>query len=328
MARPLVWLPWKKSNIMNDIQNWLIQWFERKRPLAASDLTNNYFEAGLIDSLDAIDLIESIEEHFKIKFNEMHFQNRKFSTIEGLSKMINELSSDTHNIENTDMAKGWASCYQIYKSKGCDLSYPSETLIRLLKGTYLTGEHLTLKGQSILDVGFGNGNNFPLYFEREMNVSGVEIHQQILQQAQDTFQSFGKLDLKIGSNQNLPYKDNTFDYLVSWNVIHYEGNEAGIINSLKEYSRVLKPTGRLILSSTGPEHFILNDAKVLEQHRYELAVKSDFRCGQVHFCFDSKDYIEYYFQSFFEDLQIGRLHNSLFDRRSTLDWWIVSGIKR
>jgi ubiquinone/menaquinone biosynthesis C-methylase UbiE/acyl carrier protein len=313
---------------MKDIQNWLVDWFKKKKPITELDITRNYFEAGLIDSLDVIDLIESIESHFKIKFNEMHFQDRNFSTIEGLSHMISDVLPKTHEIENTNMAKGWAACYQIYKDRGHDLCYPSETLIRLLKGTYLTGQHLSLKGQSVLDVGFGNGNNFPLYYDMGLKVSGVEIHQQILQQARETFQSFGSLDLRIGTNQELPYDDNHFDFLVSWNVLHYEAQENGIIKSLKEYARVLKPTGRLLLSTTGPDHLILNGAKKIGQHQNEITVKSDFRCGQVHFNFGNKDYIEYYFQSDFKGLKIGRVHDALFDATSILDWWIITGIKK
>ena len=46
----------------------------------------NYFDAGLINSLGIIDLIERIESHF---------QERRFSTIKGLSEIIHELQLET-----------------------------------------------------------------------------------------------------------------------------------------------------------------------------------------------------------------------------------------
>lgn len=51
----------------------------------------NYFEAGLINSLGIIDLIEKIEATFAISLNESHFQQRRFATISGLAEIISEL---------------------------------------------------------------------------------------------------------------------------------------------------------------------------------------------------------------------------------------------
>ena len=71
---------------------WLIRWFEEN---SQSDKLNvkkkineNYFEKGWIDSLKFIDLITQIEEEFSIRFSNDEFQDRKFSTIEGLAKII------------------------------------------------------------------------------------------------------------------------------------------------------------------------------------------------------------------------------------------------
>lgn len=74
---------------------WLRDWFARlgcrlpDRPEEISAL--NYFEAKLIDSLKVIELITEIEDHFRIRFSETHFQERRFSTIGGLGALIGEL---------------------------------------------------------------------------------------------------------------------------------------------------------------------------------------------------------------------------------------------
>ena len=74
---------------------WLLEWFGARGTLsgeASSDGTHvNYFEAELIDSLGVIELITDIESHFGIAFTERHFQDRRFSTVDGLAEIIRSL---------------------------------------------------------------------------------------------------------------------------------------------------------------------------------------------------------------------------------------------
>ncbi|MBL77072.1 MAG: hypothetical protein CL763_09155 [Chloroflexi bacterium] len=71
---------------------WLIRWFEENSQTdklnVKKKINENYFEKGWIDSLKFIDLITQIEEEFSIRFSNDEFQDRKFSTIEGLAKII------------------------------------------------------------------------------------------------------------------------------------------------------------------------------------------------------------------------------------------------
>ena len=71
---------------------WLIRWFEENSQTdklnVKKKINENYFEKGWIDSLKFIDLITQIEEEFSIRFSNDEFQDRKFSTIEGLAKIV------------------------------------------------------------------------------------------------------------------------------------------------------------------------------------------------------------------------------------------------
>jgi len=89
---------------------------------------------------------------------------------------------------------------------------------------------------------------------------------------------------------------------------------------------VLKPGGRLLLSTTGPEHKILDGGETLGGHRYRIGRRDDFRTGEIHFFFDAPDYIHHYFGDAFRDVLVGRTHDRLFT--ATLDWWIVTAVKR
>lgn len=226
-----------------------------------------------------------------------------------------------------DMAEGWAEAYKDFKESGQDLTFPSETLVRLFKGDYITGESLEYKGKSVLDVGFGNGNNTVFLASLGLEVSGVEIHDDICEEVSLGFKKTGfKADLRVGTNQEIPFDDNTFDYLVSWNVLHYEGKEEGVKRGIEEYARVLKKTGRLILSTTGPDHKILEKSETVGSHQYKIGRPGDFRSGQIHFFFDAPNYIELYFKKYFSEIQIGRIEDKLFKEK--LDWWLVTGIKK
>ena len=71
---------------------WLINWFEKNSLATEINMKNgleeNYFENGWVDSLKFMELITQIEEKFGIRFSNDEFLDRKFSTIEGLTKII------------------------------------------------------------------------------------------------------------------------------------------------------------------------------------------------------------------------------------------------
>jgi D-alanine--poly(phosphoribitol) ligase subunit 2 len=84
---------------MEDILTWVTKWFEKRGGIPGNSLEEklavNYFNSGLIDSLGVIEMITEMEKHFRIRFTEMHFQDRRFSTIGGLGEIIRNLSRQT-----------------------------------------------------------------------------------------------------------------------------------------------------------------------------------------------------------------------------------------
>lgn len=84
-----------------EIEKWLLEWFKNKGVSFDSklDYSNlNYFEVGWIDSLGVIELICAIEEYYGINFTEQHFQDRRFSTVGGLSEIIQGLSNKEEDL--------------------------------------------------------------------------------------------------------------------------------------------------------------------------------------------------------------------------------------
>lgn len=227
----------------------------------------------------------------------------------------------------SDSAKRWAKHYVETASTAAELGWPSETLVRLFRGDYVPHMPRDFSGRRVLEVGFGNGNNTRFLATLGLAIAGTEIHDDICATIGSQLRAAGlEADLRVGTNRALPFESDRFDFLVSWNVLHYEGTEEGIRAGLREYARVLKPGGRLFLSTTGPEHKILNGAETLGGHRYRIGRRDDFRAGEVHFFFDAPNYVHHYFTETFGDVMVGRTHDHLFT--ATLDWWIVTAVKR
>lgn len=222
--------------------------------------------------------------------------------------------------------KDWEEVYKKYNKNSEGYLWPSETLIRLLKGNYVANLNKEYRNKRVLDIGFGNGNNLVLLSTLKMKVYGIEVTDDICEITENKLQNLGyDVNLKKGSNRNIPYNNNFFDYIVSWNVIHYENTETKIQKALKEYHRVLKPGGRFFISTTGPEHKILKNFKQAGEHRYIIQREDDFRCGQVYYYFDDRDNIRKQFSEYFDKIRIGRTKSNLISE--TLDYFIITGIK-
>lgn len=77
---------------MININDYLIQWFCKETGLKFETISDkveeNFFELGWVDSLLFINFICDVEQNFNIEFNNEDFQDRAFSTINGLSEIV------------------------------------------------------------------------------------------------------------------------------------------------------------------------------------------------------------------------------------------------
>jgi len=101
-----------------------------------------------------------------------------------------------------------------------------------------------LKGK-ILEVGIGTGKNID-YYNKDAKVIGVDFSEKMLEKAKEKLIKSGKknIALKQMDAENLNFKDNSFDYVVTSCVFCSVPDP---IKGLEEIRRVLKPRGRLIM---------------------------------------------------------------------------------
>lgn len=100
--------------------------------------------------------------------------------------------------------------------------------------------------KKVLDVGFGSGGIAIAFNRAGAVVFGVDIDQELKNIAERNIAANNALaELKIYNGTELPYSDNSFDYLTCFSVLEHVSFPEKLLN---EMLRVLKPGGRILLS--------------------------------------------------------------------------------
>lgn len=223
-----------------------------------------------------------------------------------------------------DQEKKWSEFYSNKLTHNYP-KWPNETIVKLFFGSYLKDKPVIQPGQKLLDVGCGYGQSFMPFLQKEIECHGVEIDPEICAITERIFKEYGySVSIAYGNNQNIPYPDESFDYILSLNAIHYEPDEENMIKAIAEHFRVLKSGGKLFIMTVGPEHDIYRKAKALGNHRYEIQ-DFDFRNGQVFFYFDNLKYLEHYLLPFSQKIELGRITEDLME--CPLDFLIAVATK-
>lgn len=194
--------------------------------------------------------------------------------------------------------------------------YPTEWIIRSLLGNYPQHESRRSEfiDKKLLDVGFGDGRNFPLFMNCGFNISGVEVDQHTIDLTQKKFTDIDvELELKVGSNSSIPFADNSFDYIVSSFAMYYMDQNSQMHDVVKEYKRVLKPSGEIYTTIAHIDTFVYKNAE--EIHENHFLIKNDkfnLRNGQVLYAAKNESDVLDLFNNDFEHISIGSSFNNYY----------------
>lgn len=100
----------------------------------------------------------------------------------------------------------------------------------------------------ILDIGFGNGRLLNRIAKKGYDMAGVEISESLIRTGEKRNLKWileHKMQIKLGSAQNLPFEKGSFDAVYSINTIYFWDD---LQASCKEIKRCLKQDGILILA--------------------------------------------------------------------------------
>jgi acyl carrier protein len=79
------------QSVNQEISVWLVEWFASRGKSvgdAREALQVDYLQSGLLTSLEIVELVSAIEDHYRVQFSESDMQDSRFSTIGGLSELV------------------------------------------------------------------------------------------------------------------------------------------------------------------------------------------------------------------------------------------------
>ncbi len=194
--------------------------------------------------------------------------------------------------------QNYNTCNEIHKDLTDAHSYPNVNLVRLNKW-FLNNK----KSTKLLDYGCGYAEN-SLYFAKQ----GYEVHAADVSKNLISFlkkKTKNRLKKKITffhvnpKLKKLPFKDNYFETIICTGVIMYLASKANTSFLLKEFERCLKPKGKFIISTFGPQNTFMKRSRKINKNLYIFEGKEKFH---VPITLRNKFYIPYSaknFKSFF-----------------------------
>lgn len=206
------------------------------------------------------------------------------------------------------------------------LNYPAESLVLLFSNRYVP---VPLPPARVMDHGFGHGNNLLFASSKEYECAGCEISENLVKEVSKLFRGFGKdAELRLVKGLDIPFEDDRFDIVLSWDVIHYNGTREAVSHVIAELYRVLRPGGVLLLSTVNPESSIFDRMEHLGGGTYKIVEKSpyDNRRGLTFFVFDSQEDFSKIF-SMFTEVRLGNLYHDLFNHEKRHSAYLVYGVK-
>jgi SAM-dependent methyltransferase len=102
-----------------------------------------------------------------------------------------------------------------------------------------------LAGKDVLEVGCGSGFAVQLFVEAAARVTAVDLTDWAVETTKARLDAFGlRADVQRADGEDLPFADESFDFVFSWGVIHHSSDMEA---ALGELVRVCRPAGRLVL---------------------------------------------------------------------------------
>ncbi len=227
-----------------------------------------------------------------------------------------------------------SQCESFYNAKNAwnnhflnkEIEWPSEAVIRIFKGKYpnLNINKDNFNGKKICDIGCGDGKNLILFKSLGFDVYGIEITSEIVNKIKLNMQvaQIDNFDIRVGTNRSMPFENEYFDYILSWNACYYMGREKSFSDYVKEFARVIKKDGTLVLSIPKKSCFIYSESKeVRDGYRLIERDPRGVRSGEVLRVFEDEKEIKDSFSEYFKNFVFASISDDWFGLN--LHWHIV-----
>lgn len=180
----------------------------------------------------------------------------------------------------------------IYAS-GSDKKYPNLDLVRLEQWFFKR------KPGRLLEYAFGCGENVLHLLECGYTVDGVDASIEAKKTAERKFKNRPDLAARATLRhlspelKRLPYEDACFDYVNCLSVLSLLGSKERAQYLLREFFRVMKPGGKIIVDINGAESDFAHNAKPLGNDVYESRGHGGSDLPHLSYCLkDAKSFEE------------------------------------
>lgn len=134
-------------------------------------------------------------------------------------------------------------------------NFSGERFLPGIKDEEMTIEHYQryyfaqqfVKDKVVLDAACGEGYGSMLLSQKALKVIGLDIDEKTIARANDSYDK-PNLSFVVGSIEKLPFDDDTFDAIISYETIEHV-DDIMQRSFLREIHRVLKPAGWLLMST-------------------------------------------------------------------------------
>ena len=144
--------------------------------------------------------------------------------------------------------------------------FPTEFVVRWFKGNYPDWRMQQFEpGAKVLDLGFGDGRNFELFFDLGLKIYGLEISKKITQRVYEQFSEIVQPGcLRVGKNGSLPFEAGFFDFVVACHAIYYMDRDGNIKLNISEIARCMKKNGLLLFSIPKDNSYLISNSERID----------------------------------------------------------------
>jgi 2-polyprenyl-3-methyl-5-hydroxy-6-metoxy-1,4-benzoquinol methylase len=185
------------------------------------------------------------------------FKSNKFNTafFNNMAKVKDEYLSNCRNIAK-----------QIYLKPRTEVNDQRIEVGDQFSFHYRLAAKYISRNDKLLDIACGDGYGLLHLSNYVRHADGADISSEVILKAKEKCGNINNIQLHVEDVTNMTFKDNTFDIITSFETIEHVNSEL----YLKEIRRVLKPMGKLILST--PQNN-LGHIPINPQHNYEYSVE-------------------------------------------------------
>ncbi|MDB4857807.1 class I SAM-dependent methyltransferase [Alphaproteobacteria bacterium] len=153
-----------------------------------------------------------------------------------------------------DNSRQWSEIFHLFKEPGGSIrQYAMDTVVSWVMS------YARPKGSdwSVLDVGCGSAPNMLFFLEQGFQFTGIDV-------TDVPFPNLGGLPRNLLSNillqtfspPEFPFGDEEFSHLISTEALHLNATEESMRKAIHECWRVLRPSGRGLITTITPEHWL------------------------------------------------------------------------